>query len=542
MSMISRYALALVVAAGLFVARPSLSAEGDAGPLVTVGWLAQNRERADVLVLDASPSPMYAAGHIPGAVSASVMSYGAREVTPAEMERLFQSWGASAGKRIVLYDQGDPMWATRLFFDFHYHGFPVENLRILDGGLSKWKETGGAVTKEATPAPAKGDFRVAPRKEELRVRLPEFLTASGDTANNALVEALGPEWHYGETGFFDRPGHIPHGILLPSADLYNADKTFKSPAEIQRMLAHLGIRPGQRVHTYCGGGVAASVPFFALKFLAGYPDVRLFVESELGWLQDERGLPFWTYGDPNLMRETGWLKTWGGRMMRMYGISKVSIIDVRPAEEFKFGHVPFALNVPASEFRRHFADPAKLAQVLGAAGIDPSHEAVVVAGAGLDKDSALAYLMLERLGQRKVSVFMDSLEKSVQAGFALPADAKKAPARPPKPASYEAKLRKGVVIASPGESPGHFPKIFVASGRQLPAQVPEGKVVHVPFTELVNADGTPKAAKDIWKILAKAGVSRYAELVSFSDDPGEAAANYFILKLMGFPDVKVLGL
>jgi hypothetical protein len=27
-----------------------------------------------------------------------------------------------------------------------------------------------------------------------------------------------------------------------------------------------------------------------------------------------------------------------------------------------------------------------------------------------------------------------------------------------------------------------------------------------------------------------------------SDDPGEAAANYFILKLMGFPDVKVLAM
>ena len=26
----------------------------------------------------------------------------------------------------------------------------------------------------------------------------------------------------------------------------------------------------------------------------------------------------------------------------------------------------------------------------------------------------------------------------------------------------------------------------------------------------------------------------------FSDDPGEAAANYYVLKLMGYPDVKVL--
>ena len=64
-------------------------------------------------------------------------------------------------------------------------------------------------------------------------------------------------------------------------------------------------------------------------------------------------------------------------------------------------------------------------------------------------------------------------------------------------------------------------------------------MVHVPYTDLLNADGTPKAAKDIWTILTKAGVPRYAELVCFSDDPGEAAVNYFILKLMGYPDVKV---
>jgi len=74
----------------------------------------------------------------------------------------------------------------------------------------------------------------------------------------------------------------------------------------------------------------------------------------------------------------------------------------------------------------------------------------------------------------------------------------------------------------------------------LPAKGIEGKVVHLPYLDLLNADGTPKAAKDIWNILSKAGVPRYAELVCISDDPGEAAVNYFILKLMGFPDAKVL--
>jgi 3-mercaptopyruvate sulfurtransferase SseA len=87
---------------------------------------------------------------------------------------------------------------------------------------------------------------------------------------------------------------------------------------------------------------------------------------------------------------------------------------------------------------------------------------------------------------------------------------------------------------------GQYPKVFIASGNTLAAKTPDGTVVHVPYTALLNDNGTPKAAKDIWSILTKAGVPRYAELICYSDDPGEAAANYFVLKLMGYPDVKVL--
>jgi 3-mercaptopyruvate sulfurtransferase SseA len=101
-------------------------------------------------------------------------------------------------------------------------------------------------------------------------------------------------------------------------------------------------------------------------------------------------------------------------------------------------------------------------------------------------------------------------------------------------------VRKGVIIADTKSTQGVYPKVLIASGKELPARTLDGKVVHVPYTDLLNADGTPKAAKDIWNILVKAGVPRYAELVCFSDDPGEAAVNYFVLKLMGYPDIKVL--
>jgi len=313
------------------------------------------------------------------------------------------------------------------------------------------------------------------------------------------------------------------------------------------MLNFLDIRSDQQIYTYCGGGVAASVPFFALKFMMNYPKVKLYIESEMGWLQDERRLPYWTYDAPFLMRETKWLQFWGGQMLRMYVGVQVSMVDVRPADVFNRGHMPFAINIAADLFKNNITDPEKLAEILGPAGVNATYEAVVISGAGLTKESALAFVMLEKLGQKKVSVFVDSLEKWAQLGFPIIKDStlngsKKSPQDVSiTPANYSTNsLRNDVIITDPKGTKGVYDKVFIASGKDMTTKALDGNVVHVSYTDLLNGDGTPKAAKDIWDILTKAGVPRYAELICFSDDPGEAAVNYFILKLMGYPDIKVL--
>lgn len=548
MTKISRCACLTLIVGSLLFAQLLIAEDGVKGNLVSVAWLQKNLKRADVLVLDASPRPKYAANHIPGAIGIDLYAYGMHEIPVGEMEKRLQSWGISAGKKVILYDEGGSILATRLFFDLYYQGFPVKDLFVLDGGLTKWQKDGGEVTKDATPGPRKGTFRISKYREDARVKLPEFLSASGDPKNCVLLEGLGANWHFGEVHPFDRAGHIPNGVLAPSNDFYNADKTFKSPEEIRKMLDYLGVGPGQRVYTYCGGGVAASVPYFAARFILNYPNVKLYKESEMGWLQDDRGLPYWTYDDPNLMRETNWLQISTNQMMRMYAGIEVSIVDVRPAEEFSRGHVPYSLNVPADVFKSNLTNPKKLASILGPAGVDASHEAVVISGAGITKESALAFLMLEKLGQKKVSVFLDSLAQWTRRGYTMSNEAtvvgpKKAPQDLSiPPTTYAAKLRKDVVVADAKSTTGLYPKIFVASGVNLPSKTQEGTVVHVPYTDLLNSDGTPKPAKDIWNILVKAGVPRYAELVCFSDDPGESAVNYVIMRLMGYPDVKVMAM
>ncbi len=545
MSRTVRCFMFLTITSCLLLAQPLLAAEGITGNLVSVDWLNKNLKSAGVLVLDASGTQNYGKQHIPGAVAADLFAYGIAEMPTAEMEKVYQSWGISPDKRVVLYDEGAGMMATRLFWALYYHGFPAENLFVLDGGLAKWQDEKLPVTAEPSSPPKPGAFKVTTVNEDVRVRLPEVLAASGDPANSVLVEALGPDWHFGATRVFDRAGHIPHGILIPSKDFYNTDGTFKSADKIRQILTYFDIKPEQEIYAYCGGGVAASVPWFALKFIANYPKVRLYKESEMGWLVDERQLPYWTYDAPYLMRETGWLQFWGGQRLRMYGGANVSIIDVRSAGAFNQQHVPFAVNIPADVFRTNLTNPDKLASVLGPAGIHASHEAVIVSGAGLTKESALAFVMLEKLGQRKVSVFMDSVEKSAQLGFATDKPTVVGSKKGPfdltiAPSAYTVNQRKGVMIADAKSTTGVYPKIYVASGTQVPNKTQNGQTVHVPYTDLLNADGTPKPAKDIWDILAKAGVPRYAELVCYSEDPGEAAVNYFVFKLMGYPDVKVL--
>jgi len=170
---------------------------------------------------------------------------------------------------------------------------------------------------------------------------------------------------------------------------------------------------------------------------------------------------------------------------------------------------------------------------------------VIISGGGLTKEAALAFVMLEKLGCKKISLFAEPEDKWAQLGFTVIKDtvagnADQGLSGTPKSAVVRVNVQKGILVGGLGKAQGVYPRVFIASGINIPAHPGEDKVVHVPFSDLLNPDGTPKAAKDIWNILSKAGIPRYAELICFADDPGEAAANYFILKLMGFPDIKVL--
>lgn len=552
-----RVALSLV--AGL-----ALPAAASAQPLVDPAWVKARVGQPDWVLLDASPRPIHRAGHIPGAVNADLMFGGTGLPTQDQMQARLQAWGIGPNSRIVVYDNQDTMWATRIVFDLHRHGVPLDRLHVLDGGLKAWQASGGAVTKDSRPAPAPGTAVAAPARAGMAATLPDVLAATGRAAPTrpggrgdlVIVEALEPPWYYGQRNFFGRSGHLPHARMWSKLDLLQADGRFKPLPEVRRMAALLGMDEQTPVLAYCGGGVAATLPWFALHVLMGWPQVSVYVGSQREWLRDERGLPMWTWAEPQRLRHADWLAGWNDDMLRLTGTARLSVIDVRPAADHALGHVPHAHNLPADRWALWRRDPQALRAELTASGLDPAHEIVLVGQGGLDPTAALAWATLEALGHRQVALMVESTDEWALRGHPLARPTGEAALAPRRPQPGWAALTPSVDRQIGREVNGQpTPRTDAAEQRQvlrvdsrpapLPSPVPAAAapapsssapvVIALPWTEFVNPDRSLKTPHQIFERLTQAGVSRWAHIEVTAADPAEAAAALFVLRLVGWP-------
>jgi len=104
----------------------------------------------------------------------------------------------------------------------------------------------------------------------------------------AVVNALSNEQFTGAGGMaFGRAGRIAKTVNVPYAQVCNGETGAFSDAEtLREMFETAGATPDKKVVNYCGGGISATLGFFAQKAL-GYPDVALYDASMQEWGKDE---------------------------------------------------------------------------------------------------------------------------------------------------------------------------------------------------------------------------------------------------------------
>jgi thiosulfate/3-mercaptopyruvate sulfurtransferase len=243
------------------------------------------------LIIDGRPAELFARGQIPGAVHLDIWGLSLIDTSDAPLRafmwiigHLFSLRGVSPDRPVVVYEQESGIRAARLFWFLEYLGHP--SVRVLDGGMTSWTKRNLPVsTDPASPKPTAWHGEPMPERiatwQDVRARL--------GTSGVAIVDTRSDDEYFGRAVRAKRGGAIPGAVHLEWTQNLTLDGMYKSPDDLRRMYADLGVTPDREVVTYCQGGYRAAHTYLALRLL-GFPRVRNYTGSWKEW-GDREDLP-----------------------------------------------------------------------------------------------------------------------------------------------------------------------------------------------------------------------------------------------------------
>ena len=230
----------------------------------------------------------YDAEHIAGSRFIEYRSVGVKGETGLTLElppmdklaEVFSALGVGNDSRVVVYRLTD--WLTqsaRVIMTLDAMGLG-KNAALLDGNLAAWKEEGRPTSKDApTAKPAK----LTPCPQSDVITDLEFVKANLHQGGVRILDARDPKVYSGEAVRAGMaPGHIQGAGNLHYNGLVDAQTGKLKPVEeLQKQFRDAGVKPGDRVVTYCFIGQQASALYLVSRYL-GY-DTRLYDGSWDEW-------------------------------------------------------------------------------------------------------------------------------------------------------------------------------------------------------------------------------------------------------------------
>jgi thiosulfate/3-mercaptopyruvate sulfurtransferase len=262
------------------------------GPLLEPAALAGILEaHPEVRVVHVSGD--FAAGHIPGAVSAPYAEWrgppqnpGALR-TPEEFGALVRRLGIEADTPVAVVHSGanvtDMGTAARVYWTLRALG--VEDLALLNGGFRAWAEAGLPVSTRPVEVAPSG---FVPRWDDtLRITTAE-VEALIEEGGARLIDARpagffqGRVWSIARPGTLPGAGHLSHERWFEGTRMVGAEEAAAIAAESGPELPI--------TVSFCNTGHWAAINWFALSELAGVENTRLYAESMAEWTAAGRPL------------------------------------------------------------------------------------------------------------------------------------------------------------------------------------------------------------------------------------------------------------
>lgn len=268
--LLRRLGLAAAIATPVVAGAQSPAFEG---MTVSPEWLSQHlNDPGLVIVHVAGNRREYNTGHVPGARmwwTGALMPSNpdlTSELPPvAQLDSIIESLGISDNSKVVVYSSQLGPTSGRAFMTFDYLGFG-DRVAVLDGGFNAWKERGLAVSTDV-PTVKRGKF--TPKVNSSVVVTGDFVKDNLDKAGLKVLDARTKNFYDGEGGGQPRPGHIPSAGNVPFTSVVDEKGMLKSREAIAQLLADAGVKPGDRIVTYCHIGQQGSLLYFASRY-AGF--------------------------------------------------------------------------------------------------------------------------------------------------------------------------------------------------------------------------------------------------------------------------------
>lgn len=290
--------LSLAVWASAAPAKPGYKGYARGSALITPKELKALLDSHDpkVVVIAAENELEYRLGHVPGSFKVDRPDYEAPAETqngitgnlidPAGFSKLAQRLGIDKDSKVVIYDTKYD--ATRLWWAFFYYG--KTDVRVLDGGVKAWKESGYDTDLLAAEPKRTGSFVAKVAHPTLRVDTPEIIALS-DHAKGQLWDERDKKEFCGEElkkGAY-RKGHIPWGKHA-DWELFKKKENkaeWIAAAEAQALLKRLGADPKKHQYFFCQSGVRSTQALFTYYLLGWSLDkLHNYDSSWIGWSKD----------------------------------------------------------------------------------------------------------------------------------------------------------------------------------------------------------------------------------------------------------------
>jgi thiosulfate/3-mercaptopyruvate sulfurtransferase len=235
----------------------------------------------------------YLRGHIPNAVylhfeNLQIPDKGIPDQAPDRicLERLLgENLSLSNPMWVVLYSEKSNPNATFLAWTLDYLGH--KKVGVLNGGWEKW-------TSERLPATQGYPF-LSPHKffgKVIRETLAEkkWMLDRLRAKNVVILDARPPKQYSGEEGEEIRKGHIPGARNLFWETTLEGEevRVWKRKEDLEKLFLESGVTKDKEMIVYCRAGREASHLYFTLKYVMGFPNVRLYRGSWVEWSADKK--------------------------------------------------------------------------------------------------------------------------------------------------------------------------------------------------------------------------------------------------------------